>query len=331
MSASFTRRRFVQWSGRAGAGLAAASLLRESLLPAAEARGPKLLVTVRDAMLKHVGAADCWAAMKQIGVEGVEAVIGDDLTLPGLFHPTAKYTAATSAGAGQLAADAAAAGQKITAFCMFNRYEERPEFEIEWGARAAAAAQALGVPTIRIDVVPRKLARPEFLQHAIATLKKLMAATEATGVTFAIENHGNTSNDPEFLTALFEGVGSRRLGLTLDTGNFYWFGHPLSKLYELYERFAPRAFHTHCKSIGYPAEEREKQRPMGWRYGDFHGPITQGDIDFRRVVAILRKAGYANDLCIENESFRKATPAEAAEVLKKEVELLKGLREGGTP
>ena len=112
-----------------------------------------------------------------------------------------------------------------------------------------------------------------------------MAATADTGVRFGIENHGNTTNDPEFLAALFDGVGSKRLGLTLDTGNFYWFGHPLSKLYGLYEQFAPRAFHTHCKSIRYPEDDRERQRPMGWKYGEYNGPIYDGDIDFGRVVA----------------------------------------------
>ena len=123
---------------------------------------------------------------------------------------------------------------------------------------------------------------------------------------------------------MFAGVGSPRLGLTLDTGNFYWFGHPLSKVYQLYEMFAPRVFHTHIKSIGYPAEEREKQREVGWQYGKYHGPIYEGDIDFARVIAILKKAGYTNDLCIENESLGRAKDAPA--VLEKEVALLKKLR-----
>ena len=69
-----------------------------------------------------------------------------------------------------------------------------------------------------------------------------LAAAEPTGVTFAVENHSHTTNDPAFLTALLDGVGSKRLGLTLDIGNFYWFGHPLGKVYELCETFAPPHF-----------------------------------------------------------------------------------------
>ena len=321
MNDSLTRRNFLTYSAGLGAGVAMASVLARSSVGASPER---LTVSVRDAMLKQTGEPDCWAALKRIGAEGVEVVVTDDFAVPGLFHPGEKYSLATDAGIARVKAAAAAAGQRITALCMANHFAQRPDKEVELCSRTAQAARALGAPTIRIDVVPHNLARPEFLKLATATLTKVLAASESTRVTFAIENHGNTTNDPDFLRPLFAGVGSDRLGLTLDTGNFYWFGHPLTKVYELYEMFAPRVFHTHCKSIGYPAEMREKQRPIGWQYGKYHGPIYSGDIDFRRVVAILKKAGYANDLCIEDESL--GNKKDAADILTKELQLLKELR-----
>jgi sugar phosphate isomerase/epimerase len=181
----------------------------------------------------------------------------------------------------------------------------------------------LGVKAIRIDVAGRKLAPAEFLDMAVPALKKLMAATESTGVAFGIENHGTRTNNPEFLTPLLDRVGSPRLGLTLDTGNFYWFGHPLSKVYELYEQFAPRVCHTHCKSIKYPPAERETQRPMGSNYAKYACPIDEGDIDFRRVVKILRSAGYTGDLCVEDESLGKFPAADRKAVLAREIRHLK--------
>ncbi len=196
---------------------------------------------------------------------------------------------------------------------------------MEWCGKVAKVAQALGVKAIRIDVVPRKLPPDKFLDFAVDTLKKVMAATEPTGVAFAIENHGGTTNNPDFLKPLFERVGSKLLGLTLDTGNFYWFGHPLSKVYEIYEAFAPRVFHTHCKSIGFPEGERERRRPMGWEYGKCNCPIYQGDIDFRRVVRILAAAGYSNDLCVEDESLSRFPAPDRAAVLAKELAYLKEL------
>lgn len=282
--------------------------------------------TCVDGMLQHLGQKDCWSALRAVGAEGVQVDIGSDLTLPSLFHPSTKYTLATPAGVEQLATDAKAAGQQITAFCMHNRFEEQPEVEIKWCSELALAAQTLNVPVIRIDVVPVKLARPDFLKLAIETLSKIIAATESTGVRFAVENHGNTTNDPTFLNPLFDGVGSKRLGLTLDTGNFYWFGHPLSKVYELCETFAPRVFHTHCKNIRYPAEEREKQRPMGWKYAEYGCPIDKGDIDYARVAAILHKAGYRHDLCVEDEFLSKLSATEAVGTLANEVQLLKRVR-----
>jgi len=88
-------------------------------------------------MLRHTGRKDCWSALQAIAAEGAEAHIAEDLSLPGLFHPKVKYTAANTAGMGRIAADARAAKQRITAFCTFNRFDERPQQEIEWCGRVA--------------------------------------------------------------------------------------------------------------------------------------------------------------------------------------------------
>ncbi len=305
-----TRREFI-------AGAAAAAVL--SGIPGKAG----LHVGCRDVHLKATGAADCWAALAAIGADGIEAEISESLVLQGLYP--AGYSVADDAGLAKLAADLKASGKRISAFCMHNQFDKRPDAEVEWITKAARAAKALGVPALRIDVVPQKSGREAFLKLAVETLKKAVQATETTGVGLGIENHGNTTNAPEFLKALFDGVGSKRLGLTLDTGNFYWFGHPLSKIYEYFEALAPRVFHTHCKSIRYPEAEREKKRPMGWEYGKYCCPIDEGDVDFKRLVSILRKAGYANDLCVEDESLGRFPAAERKAVLAREVAFLKAL------
>jgi sugar phosphate isomerase/epimerase len=179
------------------------------------------------------------------------------------------------------------------------------------------------VPTIRIDVASSKPTTADFLAFSIQMLKKIVVATESTGVRFGVENHGKITNNPEFLDALFAGVGSKRVGLTLDTGNFYWFGHPLTKVYEAFVRFAPRVYHTHCKSIKYPADKREQQRPMGWKYAEYNCPLFEGDIDFHRVIKILRDAGYHNDLCLEDESLGKAPQDRRTAIVTREIQCLK--------
>jgi len=317
----FTRREFLASSARF---LAAAGTL--SALPAAEKEEkPKLAVAIRDTHLRETGEKDCWAILKELGVDGVELDVSDDFSLASLIHPEQKYSIADDAAVEKLAADSRAANIRITALCLHNRFDERLDFELNSIEKTARAAKALGAKTIRIDVVPRKLSGEEFINLAIDAGKKLIAVTETTGVCLGVENHGNTTNDPEFLKKLFAGVGSQRLGLTLDTGNFYWFGHPLSKLYELYEAFATRVHHTHVKSIKYPQASREKRRSMGWEYEKYNCPIYEGDIDFSRVIGILRKGGYSGDLCIEDESLSKAPAAQRREILAKEVQHLKAL------
>ncbi len=324
MQPASTRREFLQHAAAIGAGAVAPGVLATETV--AEPALAPMRVTIRDAHLPATGLPDSWNALQRIGAEGIEAIIDDQLALPQLVHPEETYTAATEAGRQQLKDRMAAAGQRITAFCMFNRFEQRPEFEIQWCQQVAHIARDLDVAAIRIDVVPQKMEAPAFLEHAIRVLKRVIAATEDTGARFAIENHGRLTNDPDFLAPLLEGVGSPRLGLTLDTANFYWFGHPLSSLYAIFEQFAPCTFHTHCKSIRYPEEHRERQRPMGWRYADFHAPIYEGDIDFQRVVAILRNAGYQDDLCIESASYRGLPAEDVIAMFCREVALLKELR-----
>ncbi len=64
---------------------------------------------------------------------------------------------------------------------------------------------------------------------------------------------------------------------------------------------------------------------MGWGYEKYTCPIYEGDVDFRRLVAILRKAGYANDLCVEDESLGHFPASERADILAKEIRFLKSL------
>ncbi len=319
-----TRRDFLGQTAALGAGLFAGSVVANKA--AADDKPSRMRVTIRDAHLRHTELPDTWTALQRIGAEGVEAILNEELALPQLYHPEETYSAATEAERKKLKARMEAEGQRITAFCMFNRFEERPEFEVDWCRKAAEIARDLNVAAIRIDVVPRKMEPVAFLAHAVEVLKQVIDVTEPTGARFAIENHGRLTNDPDFLAPLLEGVGSERLGLTLDTANFYWFGHPLSRLYEIFEQFAPRTFHTHCKSIRYPEEYREQQRPMGWRYAEFHAPIYDGDIDFERFVAILKAAGYRDDLCIESASHRGRTGPEVIAMFSKEVDMLKRLR-----
>jgi sugar phosphate isomerase/epimerase len=293
-----------------------------SLSAAAAPRNP---VGCRDAMLKPLGEPDCWAAAKRVKAEVLEVLVDEKLGLP-LLTNAQPYSLTTPAEVARVAHDVAAAKVKISAFCVASRFDTRPDFEVEFLGKLAHIADGMGVRAMRIDVVRNRIPMEEFLASVVGPLKKLVASTSDTQVRFGMENHGNTGNDPAFLLPVLERVGSKRFGVTLDTGNFYWFGHPLSKVYELIEMVAPHVVHTHCKNITYPADKRDVQRPMGWEYAKYEAPVDKGDLDFKRVVAILKKAGYTGDLCVENETLGRMPESERAGVIASEIAYLKQVR-----
>ncbi len=316
-----SRRHFI---GTAGALAASTGVFSLGKLEAA-ASAP-WTVACRDQHLKTAGKADGWACAKALGAEGIEVNVDIDLGCPNLVRPSGKYSLASEKEIEALKNDAAQNQCRITAFVMNNRLDERLEQELEWARKLVKAADQLGVKAIRIDVWPHKLAEKEFLPFAIDACKRLCDIASGTKVRYGIENHGKVTNNPEFLDQLFAGVGSPALGLTLDTANFYWYGHPLSDLYGIYEKFAPRAVHTHCKNIKFPEDKKNVRRPMGWEYDKYNCPIYEGDIDYKRLLAILGRANYAGDLCVEDESLGKFPAGERAGVLQKELAMLKELR-----
>lgn len=319
---SFSRRGFLMSTSAA----IAAAAVGQSF--AASSRASKgWIIACRDGHLAQTKAPDCWAALKTIGVNAVEVDIAPNLECKYLYHPTKKYTADSPAAIAALKNDLKANGVQINSFLLHTQFDANPEASLEWCAKVVAVSKEVGAKAIRIDVVPGKLqGKPdEFLQFAIGMGKKLVDLVKDSDISFGIENHGNTTNDPKFLDALFSAVESKKLGLTLDTANFYWYGHPISKLYGFFETLAPRVVHTHCKSIRYPDDKKDIQREMGWEYDKYNCPVFEGDIDFAKVIAILKKAGYNGDLCVEDESLGKFPEAERGAILRKEAEFLRKL------
>lgn len=315
---TFSRRSFLQASA---AGIAGASFLT-NISWAAKSN----IIACRDVHFKDMGGNNPWQAFKTLGIQGAEVWVNNDRTLPYLSLGEKKYSIKSKDEVKALAKDLDANGVTITAFAMPNQFDSNPEEQLAWVKDTVEAAKLLKVNAIRIDLAPVKIQdKDAFLKFSIDLGKKITAMVKGTPIHFGIENHGHVTNDPNFLTPLFKEVGSDALGLTLDTGNFYWFGHPLEKLYGLFEQFASRVCHTHCKSINYPEDKRNAQREIGWKYGELCCPIDQGNIDFTRVVKILKAANYQGDYCIEDESLERSQQSERAAIVKREIDFLKKL------
>ena len=285
---------------------------------------PQWTIACREVHLADVGEPDSFAAMRAINVQGVEVTVDHDFKCPHLFAKDQKFSIATSQDIKAMAETLKQnAPCVISAFCLHNQFDNHGDKEIEFVDKVVQAAVELKVPAIRLDFVPRKIKdEKEYLTFAIDTGRKLVKNSEGTKIRFGVENHGHTTNKLEFTEPFLDGVGSDRFGLTLDTGNFYWYGYPLSKLYEIYAKFAATACHTHTKSINYPDDKQNIQRPIGYEYGKYCCPIYEGDIDFQRVGKILRAKKFKGDLCIENESLGRFPKEKHREILSKEAALL---------
>ncbi len=222
-------------------------------------------------------------------------------------------------------------GIGIPAFLMSNNFSDpdRPA-QIDWILRCADAAERLGVPTVRINSSVAEfdegLTAPDVADISSSILSEVLRQVpDDSGVSFGIENHGQYGNDPVYIRRVLKSVGDGRLGLTLDSGNFYWFGFPIEEVYAIFEEFGPFAKHVHVKNIKYPEDLRNKKRDAGYKYSEYVSPIYEGDIDHAKFVESLRKNGYKGSLCIEDESLGKFSDMEKLEVLKKDVEYLKKL------
>lgn len=269
---------------------------------------PGMIVSIRDHTALAGGYDTLADALPDLGLNAVELHADRDFTVTSLCAgKETRHNVATQVGRQTLGEEIERTGFAVTAFLLATDVNGAdPGREVAWVVGMAEAAAALGVPALRVDAAmtgERELALEARQDLFAAALRSVIEQSGGNSVDFGIENHGIQGNDPEFLEGLMARVGSNRLGMTLDTGNFYWAGHPREDVYPILERLAPRTVHTHVKNIAYPADQRDVRRPAGWEYGQFVCPIPEGDIDHARVARILASAGYKRDLCIEDESL----------------------------
>ena len=288
-----------------------------------------MYASIRDATVIDAGYPVVMDGLKAMDIFAIEAEFSADAGARCLTDANSWMSLKTPEDVAAYKAHLDENGVRVSAFLLANDLNN-PDMkkEIEWSATAIRAAYALGVKAVRIDSAMSGQQELPFdlrVQKFVDGIKAIIAETSDTPVDMGIENHGFQGNDPNFLHGVFDGVGSDRIGMTLDTGNFYWRGHPLEKTYKVIEEFAPLAKHTHVKNINYPEDKRNSEREMGWEYGTYVSPIPEGDVDHAKVVGFLKAAGYDRDLCCEDESLGKFEGEERKAVCQRDVDYLKSL------
>ncbi len=125
-------------------------------------------------------------------------------------------------------------------------------------------------------------------------IQQCLAKAEACGVLLALENHCGLGSTPEGMLRLHDTVNSPWLGLLMDTGNF------LEDPYEKLEKIASKTSFVQAKTY----------------YGG--GEWYTLDLDYKRIIQILRNVNYQGYISIEFEG--KEDPYSG---VKKSVDLLR--------
>jgi sugar phosphate isomerase/epimerase len=283
-----------------------------------------MFVTVPDWILRYV-PVEPLASLRSLGLDRLDVGLNRQLCTPSLHGRDGQpLDLSTPQGTSALRNLLAEHKVRACAFSLATDFgREDQEAEARWLAGACRLADGLGVPAIRMDPAAwsAKIGEAELLRRIAGAVARALDASEK--VALGAENHGPVANRQDFLDRMLEQTPSERFGLTLDVGNFYWFGNPLDHVYELVECYAPRVRFTHIKNIAYPAETRQVQRGIGWRYGELSCPLPDGDIDLKRVVAMLAEAGYKGALTVEDESLARLSKEDAERELRRDVEYLK--------
>lgn len=290
-----------------------------------------MYVSVRDGIVRWAEFPTLLDGLRYTGVRAFELEVGRDMTAYSLDgNWDARVTLDSSHAVAEYRRQLDQHGVMVSALLLGNDFSRAGADEADWVTRCARLAGELQADAVRIDAAmapddPDAWPQERRVDVFVESMKKVLAATEGLRPQFGIENHGWPGNDPEFLSAIIGAVGSPRLGNTLDTANFYWSGMPLSDVYAALERFARTTKHVHMKNISYPNDMRECRRERGWAYEKYCCPVFEGDIDMRRLVSWLKKAGYMADLCIENEALGRYSPQERQQMLRCEAEFLNAL------
>lgn len=136
----------------------------------------------------------------------------------------------------------------------------------------------LGSPCLRVFAGPLAsvVTEDQAFAWAVECLQECVARASAAGVTLALENHGGITGTAQQVTRLLDAVNSPWMGVNLDLGNFH------VDPYAEFEVLAPRTVTTHAKLTS--------------RFGS-----DVRELDYDRIVTILRSAGYEGYISIEFE------------------------------
>lgn len=157
------------------------------------------------------------------------------------------------------------------------------EASLTGARRAIELAADIGSPLIHVfgGPIPQRVTRDDARERIIASLRALADHAAERGVTVCLETHDDWSA-PEENVAIMRGVDHPAAGIVWDIM------HPVrtggATLEASFEMLQPWIRHVHIHDGSASPDKRE------------FTPIGTGDFDHRRVLELLRDAGYGGFL-----------------------------------
>ena len=154
------------------------------------------------------------------------------------------------------------------------------------------AAQYLGCHSIRVNLQGADDEKA-WKEASIKGLTSLADYAATKNINVIVENHGGFSSNGEKLMEVINGVNKENVGTLPDFGNFcmrlkdpadYWSG--CAEEYDMYkgvQEMMPKAFGVSAKTFNFDDEGNET------------------DIDFTRMLQLVKDAGYTGFVGIEYE------------------------------
>jgi sugar phosphate isomerase/epimerase len=214
----------------------------------------------------------------------------------------------------KLLADAGIVAVSLGGYCDFAQLDDQAlEEQIAGFVGYCQRAVKLGIPIVRAFAgdVKEGHSLDDFARRITEAFAELMVRIADLDVVVGIENHGRLANDGYFLRGLIETIASPRLGMTIDTGNFYWAGHSPETVVRFVQLLAPYTVNVHIKDVAY-------------RDGKVvFAPAGRGIVNLPRLFALLEGSGYDGAVVSEYEG---PEPYEAGTL--ESIAYLRGLRDG---
>jgi sugar phosphate isomerase/epimerase len=153
-------------------------------------------------------------------------------------------------------------------------------------------AQAIGASVMRVvgsSLMFRNEPHGPQIERLTRMFKEAVVVAEDHGIKMADENHIDFTADE--MLQLLDSVGSPYLGINFDTGNFLrLLDDPIVGM----EKLARYTYATHIKDL----KPQKGVSPHEW-YFFSSTPVGDGLVDNRRLVQMLKDAGYEGFLAVE--------------------------------